>query len=77
MNTEEFMRRGTVIEHRDKTVGDSGYSHEGYYFFVKECRMKLPSGEWIDAVVYDNIRTKETYVREKNDFYKKFKAYGE
>ena len=69
------MRVGTIVEHKDKTVGANGYSHDSLYCFVKECRMKLPCGEWVDAVQYDNIKTKETFIREKNDFYNKFKEY--
>lgn len=69
------MRKGEIIEHKDKSIGSNGYSHDGLYYFVKECRMKLPCGEWIDAVQYDDIKTKKTYIREKNDFYEKFKKY--
>lgn len=69
------MRQGSIIEHKDKTVGASGYSHDNLYYFMGECRMKLPCGEWVDAIRYDDIRTKSVYIREKNDFYNKFKEY--
>lgn len=69
------MRQGSIIEHKDKTVGASGYSHDNLYYFMGECRMKLPCGEWIDAIRYDDIKTKAVYIREKNDFYNKFKEY--
>ena len=70
------MRTGDIVEHKTKGIGDSGYSHDSLYFFVKECRMKLPAGEWIDAIMYDEAGTDRTFVREKNDFYNKFKEYG-
>lgn len=69
------MRQGSIIEHKDKTVGASGYSHDNLYYFMGECRMKLPCGEWVDAIRYDDIKTKAVYIREKNDFYNKFKEY--
>ncbi len=41
------------------------------YTVIKEVRMKVPeNGTWIDAVLYED--NNGTYVREKNDFYKKF-----
>lgn len=70
------MRKGTIVEHKNKEVGSNGYSHDGLYYFNGECRMKLPCGEWIDAVQYEDIKTKAIYVRSKEDFFNKFKEYG-
>ena len=37
--------------------------------------MKNPTThEWIDGIIYRNIKTYEIFVREKNDFEDKFKV---
>lgn len=70
------MEVGTVVEHKDKE-STSGYSHDGIYRIMDFCRMKNPTTrEWVDAVIYRNIRTYDIYVREKNDFENKFKVKG-
>lgn len=67
------MEVGNVVEHKDKE-STSGYSHDGIYRIIDFCRMKNPTTrEWVDAVIYRNVRTYEMYVREKNDFEDKFK----
>lgn len=68
------MEVGTVVEHKVKE-STSGYSHDGIYRIMDFCRMKNPTTrEWVDAVIYRNIRTYDTYVREKSDFEDKFKV---
>lgn len=70
------MEVGDVVEHRDKE-SSSGYSHDGIYRIMDFCRMKNTSTrEWVDAVIYRNVRTYEMYVREKSDFVLKFKVYS-
>lgn len=69
------MEVGDIVEHIDK-ISKSGYSHDGIYRIMDFCRMKNPSTrEWVDAVIYRNIRTYEMYAREKSDFVLKFKVY--
>lgn len=42
------------------------------YIFIDEVRCKdRTTGEWYDAVLYKDY--KGSYIREKNDFYSKFK----
>lgn len=68
------MNINDIVEHKNKQ-SHSGYSHDGLYEIVGFCRMKNPTtGEWADAVMYCNIKTDETFVREKSDFEDKFKV---
>lgn len=48
--------------------------NDHYYRVIEECRMKDPTtGEWYDAIIYVNDMTdKPKYIREKEDFLKKF-----
>ena len=69
------MNIGDAVEHINKE-STSGYSHDGIYRILDFCRMKNPTTrEWIDAVIYHNIRTYEKYVREKQDFENHFKLF--
>lgn len=63
-----------IYQHKDKTVGESGYSHDGKYQIVCcDAKMKNPTTrEWLDCVIYANIDTDDIYVREKQDFFDKF-----
>lgn len=62
-----------VYQHKDKSIGKNGYSHDGKYHILREARMKNPTnGEWHDCVIYQDIVNEAVYVREKNDFYNKF-----
>lgn len=46
---------------------------EHLYIPLYRCRMKNPtSGEWFDAIIYQNYDTKHLYVRERKDFLDKF-----
>ena len=49
------------------------YPKNGHtYIFVNEVRCKdRTTGEWYDAILYKDH--KGSYIREKNDFYNKFK----
>lgn len=68
------MKIGDVVEHNVKE-SESGYSHYGLYRIIDFCRMKNPTTrEWVDSVEYRDIRTYETFVREKTDFENKFKV---
>lgn len=67
------MEIGYVVEHKCKE-STSGYSHDGIYEITSFCRMKDPTTrEWVNAVIYCDIKTHATYVREKSDFEDKFK----
>lgn len=50
------------------------YPKNGHYYEpLFRCRMKNPtSGEWFDAIIYQNYDTKHLYVRERKDFLDKF-----
>ena len=50
------------------------YPKNGHqYLPLYGCRMKCPaSGEWIDALVYQDCNTKHLYVRDRKDFFDKF-----
>lgn len=63
-----------IYQHKDKTIGESGYSHDGKYKIVSiEARMKNPTTrEWLDCVIYTDIDTSAVYVREKQGFFDKF-----
>lgn len=64
---------GKAFEHKDKSVGESGYSHDGRYRIVNEARMKNPeTREWMDCIIYSNVDKGALYVREKGDFFEKF-----
>lgn len=45
------------------------------YFLIEESRMKIPGEGWVDSIIYSN--NKGTFVREKTDFYNKFKKLSE
>lgn len=67
------MNVGDAVEHINKE-STSGYPHDGIYRILDFCMMKNPTTrEWVDAVMYHNIRTYEKYVREKQDFESHFK----
>lgn len=69
------MEVGNIVEHKNKE-SNSGYSHDGLYRIMDFCRMKNPTTrEWVDAVIYRNIKTYETFVRERIDFEDKFKVF--
>ena len=62
-----------IYEHKDKNVGESGYSHDGIYRVVNKARMKNPATrEWMNCVIYSDIDNGSIYVREINDFFDKF-----
>jgi hypothetical protein len=64
---------GKAFEHKDKSVGESGYSHDGRYRIANEARMKNPeTREWMDCIIYSNVDNGSLYVREKDDFFEKF-----
>lgn len=65
------MEIGQVVEHRIKKKP----TDNGLYRIVDFCKMKNPTTrEWVDGVIYRNVRTYEIYVREKSDFEDKFKV---
>lgn len=50
------------------------YLKNGHHYLpLFECRMKCPvSGQWFDALIYQDYDTKHLYVRERKDFFDKF-----
>lgn len=50
------------------------YPKNGHqYIPLYRCRMKCPaSGEWFDALIYEDCETKKLYVRDRKDFFDKF-----
>ena len=38
-----------------------------------DCKIQLPSGEWVEAVVYKEVGQEQLYVRAKLEFNLKFK----
>lgn len=47
-----------------------------FYEFRHKCRIKNPtSGEWTDAVIYQDIKSGNYYARELSDFLAKFVSY--
>ena len=63
-----------LFEHKDKKVGESGYSHDGKYRVIHNARMKNPeTRKWLDCVIYSDIVNGNVYVRERIDFIDKFK----
>ena len=62
-----------IYQHKDKSVGENGYSHDGKYIIVAYTRMKDPTTrKWVDGVMYRDISTLNTYVREEQDFFNTF-----
>lgn len=69
---------GKVFEHKDKKVGESGYSHDGKYRVIHNARMKNPeTRKWLDCVIYSDIANGDVYARERIDFIDKFKEVDE
>ena len=60
-----------LVEFKDKSPGSTGLSHKGIYEYLGECEMKDSSLGWVTAVMY--MKDGVTYIREKEDFIKKFK----
>ena len=50
------------------------YPKNGHqYLPLFRCRLKCPaSGQWFDALIYQDYDSKYLYVREKKDFFDKF-----
>lgn len=62
-----------IYQHKDKSVGKSGYPHDGKYVIVQYARLKNPATRiWQECVIYSDIKTKSVYVREEQDFFDEF-----
>lgn len=65
-----------AVKLKVKEIEDSLYVYpkNGHqYMPLFRCRMKCPaSGEWFDALIYQDYNTKHLYVRDKKDFFDKF-----
>lgn len=58
-------------ELRDKMYVYPKNGHQ--YMPLFRCRLKCPaSGEWFDALIYQDYESKHLYVRDKKDFFDKF-----
>ena len=65
--TVRLMRK----EQRDRMYVYPKNGHQ--YLPLYGCRMKCPaSGEWIDALIYQDCNTKHLYVMGRKDFLDKF-----
>lgn len=53
------------------------YQYEGvFYTKLGEGRMKHPvTREWVPAVIYTQTGQNEVFIREKTEFYERFKPY--
>lgn len=69
------LSKGDLVEFKDKNPGSTGLSHENIYTIEGECEMKDCCLGWVTAVMYSHEG--KLYVREKNDFIKKFKKVKE
>jgi hypothetical protein len=38
-----------------------------------ECKIQLPSGEWVEATIYKEVGQEQLYVRTESEFNLKFK----
>ena len=65
-----------VIKLRLKKIREKLYIYpkNGHqYLPLFRCRLKCPaSGEWFDALIYQDYESKHLYVRERKDFLDKF-----
>lgn len=65
-----------AVRLRVKEIKDSLYVYpkNGHqYMPLFRCRLKCPtSGQWFDALIYQDYNTKHLYVRDKKDFFDKF-----
>nr|DAI06077.1 MAG TPA: hypothetical protein [Crassvirales sp.] len=65
--TVRLMRK----EQRDRMYVYPKNGHQ--YMPLSRCRMKCPtSGEWFDALIYQDCNTKELYVMDRKNFLDKF-----
>lgn len=65
--TVRLMRK----EQRDRMYVYPKNGHQ--YIPLYRCRMKCPaSGEWFDALIYEDCETEKLYVRGRKDFFDKF-----
>lgn len=47
-----------------------------FYSLRYKCRIKNPtSGEWVDAVIYQDTKSRNYYARKSSDFFAKFVNY--
>ena len=69
---EDMKKAIWYIKDRIHQINQSKYVYKGHYYTVLQTlHMKNPStGIWQEAVLYTD--GKETYVREAQDFFKKF-----
>ena len=58
----------TFYKHKIKT--------EPTYQIISAEHMKI-NNEWSEAVIYQDIHSKEVYVRQESDFESKFKVVGD
>ena len=65
--------RKFLCEFKDKSPGSTGLSHLDVYELIGEVEMKDSVKGWVTACTYRSITSEKTYVREKEDFNKKFK----
>lgn len=63
-----------IVEFKDKNPGSTGLSHEHQYYYIGDCKMKDSAKGWINAAMYSEVgHPDRVYIRDKEDFVKKFK----
>lgn len=66
-----YVIRLRIKEIRSRTYVYPKTGHK--YMPLFRCRMKCPAtGEWFDALIYQDYNTKHLYVRDRKDFFDKF-----
>lgn len=55
------------------------YPENGHHYLpLSRCRLKCPtSGQWFDALIYQDYDSKCLYVRERKDFFDKFVRFND
>lgn len=49
------------------------YKNNKQYITANFCKIQLPSGEWVEAVIYREVGQEQLYVRAESEFNLKFK----
>lgn len=73
-----MIEEDEIYEFKDKSPGSTGLSHEHKYVLVGDCSMKDSMSGWVEAVMYFEVdHPDRPFIRNKEDFFRKFKKVGE
>lgn len=71
-----FIKAWYAIKLKGKELREQLYVYPKnghHYLLLWSCRMECPiTGQWFDALIYQDCDSKHLYVREKEDFFDKF-----